>query len=71
MITMVLWKVSRTEECKGVSLVEIYSQGYGHRKLLSPLSPPGPVFLTPQPLLHLHELVLPPLAWPVLLWWRE
>lgn len=68
MISMVLWKVSLTEE---ESLVGIYFQGYGHRKLLSPLSPPGPVFLTPQPSLHLHELLLLPWAWPLLLWWRE
>lgn len=69
-----LWKVSLLEECKGVSLVEIYSQGCGAQEGAElPFSPcPGLVFLTPQPRSpHLHELVEQPLAWLFLLWWRK
>lgn len=68
----VLWKGFLSEEArKGISLVEIYSQGYTrHRKLLESSFSPRPVFLLLQSSLHLHQLVLR--ARPcVLLWWVE
>lgn len=41
-IMTMLWKVSLLEECKGVSLAEIYSQGCGAQNAAEPPFSPFP-----------------------------